>query len=182
MKIRGLKLNNFNLLVSTSRFNEDNAKAEIWFTLLTCGDRYSIISNLDFSGLIAVVTTLNHRNVISKIKRILIKDPNFFQYILKIIPIDYVCQTNINTIKIIIQNHYRDYIHSDESFKIELNRRKNDLIDRDSFIESIAKFVDNKVNLENPDKIIRIEILRNMTGISFLQQDDVIKTRLSIQT
>lgn len=175
-------MNNFNLLVSTSRFNEDNAKAEIWFTLLNCGDRYSIISNLDFSGLIVVVTTLNHRNVISKIKRILIKDPNFFQYILKIIPIDYVCQTNINTIKIIIQNHYRDYIHSDESFMIELNRRKNDLIDRDSFIESIAKFIDNKVNLENPDKIIRIEILRNVTGISFLQQDDVIKTKVSIQT
>ncbi|MFX1314134.1 MAG: THUMP domain-containing protein [Promethearchaeota archaeon] len=175
-------MNNFNLLVSTSRFNEENAKAEIWFTLLNCGDRYSIISNLDFSGLIAVVTTLNHRNVISKIKRILIKDPNFFQYILKIIPIDYVCQTNVNTIKIIIQNHYRDYINSDESFMIELNRRKNDMIDRDSFIESIAKFIDNKVNLENPDKIIRIEILRNVTGISFLQQDDVIKTNASIQT
>jgi tRNA acetyltransferase TAN1 len=175
-------LNNFNLLVSTSRFNEDNAKAEIWFTLLNCGDRYSIISNLDFSGLIVVVTTLNHRNVISKIKRILIKDPNFFQYILKIIPIDYVCQTHINTIKIIIQNHYRDYIHSDDSFMIELNRRKNDLIDRDSFIESIAKVIDNKVNLENPDKIIRIEILRNVTGISFLQQEDVIKTKVNIQT
>lgn len=175
-------MNNFNLLVSTSRFNEDNAKAEIWFTLLTCGDQYSIISNLDFSGLIAVVTTLNHRNVISKIRRILIKDPNFFQFILKIIPIDYVCQTNINTIKVIIQNHYRDYIHSGESFMIELNRRKNDLIDRDSFIESVAKFIDNKVNLENPDKIIRIEILRNVTGISFLQQNDVIKTKASIQT
>ncbi|MFX0026076.1 MAG: THUMP domain-containing protein [Candidatus Hermodarchaeota archaeon] len=174
-------MNNFNLMVSTSRFNEDHAKAEIWFTLLTCGDRYSIISNLDFSGLIAVLTTLNHRNVISKIKRILTKDPNFFQYILKIIPIDYVCQTNIKTIKSIIQNHYRDYIHSDESFMIELNRRKNDLIERDSFIESIAKFIENKVNLENPDKIIRIEILRNVTGISFLQQNDVIKAKLSIQ-
>ncbi len=173
-------MNNFNLLVSTSRFNEDNAKAEIWFTLLTCGDRYSIISNLDFSGLIAVVTTLNHRNVISKIKRILIKDPIFFQYILKIVPIDYVCQTNVNTIKVIIRNHYRDFIHSDESFMIELNRRKNDLIDRDNFIGSIAKFIDNKVNLENPDKIIRIEILGNVTGISFLQQDDVIKTNASI--
>ncbi|MFX0017387.1 MAG: THUMP domain-containing protein [Promethearchaeota archaeon] len=175
-------MNNFNLLVSTSRFNEDNAKAEIWFTLLTCGDRYSIISNLDFSGLIAVVTTLNYRNVISKINRILIKDPNFFQYILKIVPIDYVCQTNINTIKTIIQNHYRDYIHSDESFMIELNRRKNDLIDRDGFIENIAKFIDNKVNLENPDKIIRIEILRNVTGISFLQQGEVIKTNASIES
>ncbi|MFX1493515.1 MAG: THUMP domain-containing protein [Promethearchaeota archaeon] len=180
--MRGRKLNNFNLLVSTSRFNEDNAKAEIWFTLLTCGDRYSIISDLDFSGLIAVLTTINHRNIISKIKRILNNDPNFFQYILKIIPIDFVCQTNSKIIKTIIQSHYRDYINGDESFMIELNRRKNDLIERDGLIESIAKFIYNKVDLENPDKIIRIEILRNMTGISFLQQDDVIKTKVSIQT
>ncbi|GAG43821.1 unnamed protein product, partial [marine sediment metagenome] len=39
-------LNNFNLLVSTSRYNEVNAKAEIWFTLLMCGDTYPIIQGI----------------------------------------------------------------------------------------------------------------------------------------
>lgn len=169
-------MNNFNLLISTSRYNEDNAKAEIWFTLLICGDPYSIISSLDFQGLISATTTLNHKNVISDIKQIISKDPDFFQYILKIIPIDFVCQTRENIIKSIVQNHYREFINTQDSFKIVLKRRKNELIDRDPFIKNIAKIIDNEVNLTNPNIIIRIEILRQFTGISFLQQNEIIRT------
>lgn len=168
-------MNNFNLLISTSRYNEDNAKAEIWFTLLMCGDYYSIISSLEFQGLIAAATTLNHKKVIAKIQKILNQDPHFFQYILKIVPVDYVCQTNIRTIREIIQSHYKGFIGNQDTFMIELNRRKNDIIDRDNLIESIAKIFKNKVNLENPNKIIRIEVLGNFTGISFLSPSDIIK-------
>ncbi|MFX0031612.1 MAG: THUMP domain-containing protein [Candidatus Hodarchaeota archaeon] len=170
-------MNNFNLLVSTSRYNEDNARAEMWFILLMCGDHYSIFSSLDFQGLIAVATTLNHRKVVSKIKKLMNQNANFFQYILKIVPIDYVCQTNARTIKAIIQKHQKEYINNQESFMIKLNRRKNEIIDRDNLIESIARIIDNKVNLENPDKIVRIEVLGKFTGISFLKPNDIIKTR-----
>jgi len=142
-----------------------------------CGDRYSIFSSLDFQGLIAVATTLNHRKVVSKIKKLINQNTNFFQYILKIVPIDYVCQTNIRTIKAIIQKHYKEYINNHESFMIELNRRKNEIIERDILIESIAKVIENEVNLENPDKIVRIEVLGKFTGISFLKPYDIIKAR-----
>ncbi|GAG88051.1 unnamed protein product [marine sediment metagenome] len=100
---------------------------------------------------------------------------NFFQFILKITPIDYVCETNIKIIKEFVDKYYRIYINEDQSFKIELIRRKNELVERDTVIESVAKIVNNKVNLDNPDKIIRIEILGNVTGISFLNPDDLIR-------
>jgi len=168
-------LNNFNLLISTSRYNETNAKAEIWFTLLICGDKYPIISGLKYPGLITAVTNIDCKEVIYKIKKIVEKDPKFFQFVLKIIPIDYVCETNTKIIKEFVDKYYRIYINEDQSFKIELMRRKNELVDRDTVIESIAKIVNNKVNLDNPDKIIRIEILGNVTGISFLNPDDLVR-------
>ena len=84
-------MNNFNLLVSTSSLNENNAKAELWFTLLMCGDKYSIISNLEFQGLLIASTKLDNREVINTINQILNQNPAFLQYILKIIPIDFVC-------------------------------------------------------------------------------------------
>jgi len=171
-------LNNFNLLISTSRYNEKNAKAEIWFTLLMCGDRYPIISGIKYPGLITALTNIDSKEVIYKIKKIRENDINFFQYILKIIPIDYVCETNIKTIKEFVDKYYRIYINEDQSFKIELIRRKNELVERDTVIESIAKIVNNKVNLDNPDKIIRIEILGNVTGISFLNPDDLIRMNI----
>ena len=168
-------MKNFNLLVSSSRYNETNVKAELWFTLLMCGDKYPIISDLEFSGLITALTSLNAKEVIQKIKNILNNDPNFFQYILKIIPIDFVCITDALYIKQVIKKNYRNFIKSDESFRISLKRRKNELIDRHSFIDVVAQVINNKVDLENPNKIIRIEILGNSCGITFLKPNDILK-------
>jgi len=166
---------NFNLLVSSSRYNETNAKAELWFTLLMCGDKYPIISDLEFSGLITALTSLNAKDVIQKIKNILNDDPNFFQYILKIIPIDFVCETKVTVIKEIVQQNYYNFIDKNESFRISLKRRNHESINRNNFIDIIAEKINNKVDLENPDKIIRIEILGNSCGITFLKPSDILK-------
>jgi tRNA acetyltransferase TAN1 len=169
-----MKLKNFNLLVSTSRFNEINATAELWFTLLICGDDYPIISRLNFPGLVTGLTNLSTRHVVLKIKTILEKDPYFFQYILKIIPIDFVCETNSQVINQLVELHYRDYLNDTDSYKITLKRRKHEQIERVNFIQKLAKNIPNKVDLENPDKFIRIEILGNSCGISFLSKEDII--------
>ena len=166
-------MNKFNLLVSTSRFNEVNAKAEIWFTLFMCGDKYPIISGTKYPGLITAVTNINNKEVVLKIKKILEMDPDFFQFILKFVPIDYVCETKLNILKEIVEKYYSLYLNKNDSFKIELNRRKSTIIDRDILIETIAKLFNNKVDLDNPDRILRIEILGNVSGISFLNPDDI---------
>lgn len=168
-------MNNFNLLVSTSRFNEVNAKAELWFTLLICGDNYPVISGIKYPGLITAATNIDNKEVIKKIKNLLVKDPNFFQFILKIIPIDYVCETKIQIIKEIVEKYYPLYLEKANSFKIELNRRKNEKIERDVIIESVAKNIVNRVDLDNPDIILRIELLGNICGISFLRPNEIIK-------
>ncbi len=168
---------NFNLLVSTSRYNETNAKSELWFTLLICGEKYPIISDLEFSGLITALTSLNARDVIYKIKDILKKDPDFFQYILKITIVDFVCETNVEVIKQLIEKNNLEYLKNEESFKISLKRRKHEQIDRDEFIETIAKNIDNKVDLGNPDKTIRVEVLGNFSAISYLTSDDGLKIK-----
>ena len=170
-------INNFNLLVSTSRFNESNAKAELWFTLLICGDQYPIISNVEYSGLITAFTSLNAKEVIKKIQDILKKDPNYFQYILKIIPIDFVCETNEDIIHQMIQTHYKDYMDDRQSFKIYLKRRKSLIIKRERLIINIAKIFINKVDLNHTDIIVRIEVLGSICGISFLNNNQTIKVK-----
>ena len=167
-------MNNFNLLISTSRFNEVNAKAEIWFTLLICGDKYPIILGIKYPGLITATTNIDNKDFIFKVKKILEVDRDFFQFILKITPIDYVCETNVKVIKDIVEKYYPLYLNQEDSFKIELKRRKNKSVDRDTIIKSVAKIINNKVDLENPDKILRIELLGNVSGISFLNPDDKI--------
>jgi tRNA acetyltransferase TAN1 len=164
-------------LVSSSRFNETNAKAELWFLLLMLGDKYPIISDLEFLGLITAFTSLSAKSVISNAKKILIKDPTFFQYILKIVPIDFNCESESEVITQFIENHYREYINENETFKILLKRRNHELIERISLITKVAKKVENPVDLDNPEKIIRIEILGNSCGIAFLKPDQVLKLK-----
>lgn len=168
-------IKNFNLLVSTSRFNESNAKAELWFSLLICGDKYPIITNLEYSGIISGLTVLNPKKVIEKIKEIRRQDPHFFQYILKIIPIDYICETNTRSIVEIIENHHQEFIQPDDTFKIKLLRRKNEMINRENFISKVAEKINNRVNLDHPNITIRFEVLGNICGISFLRPNDIIK-------
>ena len=142
-----------------------------------CGDEYPIISNLEFQGLFIASTKIENKVVVKKIKRIFKQNPNFFQYILKIIPIDYVCETQVQTILEIIQSSYYKYINSEDRFKIVLNRRKSPHIDRQSIINKIASILNNKVDLEHPDKIVHVEVLGNITGISYLNPNDIIKQK-----
>ena len=52
-------MKNFNLLISTSRFNETNANSELWFTLLICGDEFPIITKLTFPGLTTALSNID---------------------------------------------------------------------------------------------------------------------------
>ena len=140
-----------------------------------CGDTYPIISKLTFPGLITALTEIDAKTVIQKIQKILKENPNFFQYILKIIPIDFVCETNTKILANLIQDHHKTFINENDSFKIVLKRRKHEKIERNDLIERIAVGIHNKVDLENPDKVIRIEILGNFSGVTFLQEEDIIQ-------
>lgn len=140
-----------------------------------CGIKYPIISNLNYSGLLSAFINEDIRIIIAKIKRILDDDPTFFQYILKIIPIDFVCDTDINMINEIVKKYYKDYISPDESFMINLKRRNSKIIERESFIQKVANGINNKVDLSTPDKIIWIEVLGNRCGISFIKSSDIIR-------
>jgi tRNA acetyltransferase TAN1 len=40
-------------------------------------------------------------------------------------------------------------------------------------INSIASRISNKVRLENPDKVIQVEVFPTRTGVSVIREDDV---------
>ena len=129
---------------------------------------------MTFPGLVTALTEIDAKIAIRKIRKILKENPNFFQYILKIIPIDFVCETNSKILANLIQDQHKTFINERDSFKIVLKRRKHEKIERNALIERIAIGINNQVDLENPDKVIRIEILGNFSGVSFLQKKDII--------
>jgi tRNA acetyltransferase TAN1 len=64
-----------------------------------------------------------------------------------------------------------------------LLEKRNSDISSQELITKIAKNIKNKVSLENPDKIIQIEILGGITGMSILKKSDILsveKTKRSM--
>jgi tRNA acetyltransferase TAN1 len=54
-------------------------------------------------------------------------------------------------------------ISEGESYRISIEKRNSDISSQE-VITKIANKIKNKVSLENPDKIIQIEILGGITG------------------
>ena len=167
-------LRDFNLLVTTRRGDEDNACSEIWYLLKEIGDEAAEVDKTGVSGLIAVKSSFNPFEVIAKLREILQESPYEFRYSLRIIPIEKVIRTDLNEISR-TATELASKIGKNESFRVTVEKRFTKTSSRD-IIEAAASNIDRKVNLTNPDKILLIEVIGGLTGISIIKPDDILST------
>ncbi|MEM3506606.1 MAG: THUMP domain-containing protein [Candidatus Bathyarchaeia archaeon] len=160
-------LKDFNLLISTSRGNERNACSELWYLLGELGDKDAKVDVTPVLGLVTAKTNLNPLEVINKLRIALKEKPWEFKYILKIVPIEMVIPANLEELKK-ISSSLVERIGKDEKFRISVEKRHTSLSSMD-VIKAIAEGIDRKVDLKNPDKIILVEIIGNLAGISVIK-------------
>jgi len=53
-------------------------------------------------------------------------------------------------------------------------RKRHTTLSTKEIVETVARNIDRKVDLENPDKIVLIEILGELTGVSVIAPSDVL--------
>ena len=165
-------LKDFNLLVTTTRGNEDNACSEIWYLLKEIGDEKAEVDKTGVSGLIAAKTSIDPFEVIAKFWEILKERPYEFRYSLRIIPIERVVKTRLEEIAKVAEE-LAPRIGENETFRITVEKRFTEISTKD-VIEAAASKIERKVNLEKPDKILLIEIVGGLTGISLIKPEDII--------
>ncbi|MHA1784035.1 MAG: THUMP domain-containing protein [Candidatus Helarchaeota archaeon] len=163
----------FNILVSTPRNFEKDALAELDFLIHQIFPEKkfnygrTIVNGLIWGNLTEEVPTV----IVKKIKEKVQQQHFDLQYLLKFVPIQEVIHTDINKIEEYLTSNI-DLIKPEEKFKIVIKKRRFNLSSSE-IIEVVAKNIDRTVDLDNPDKIIRIEIIGKYTGISILSPDDV---------
>ena len=75
-----------------------------------------------------------------------------------------------------------DQIGDEESYRILIEKRNSDISSKE-IITKIANGIKNKVSLDFPDKIILIEVLGIITGISIIKKESILsleKTKRSM--
>ena len=170
-----------NLIVTCARHLEDETEDELIDILDELGDSDVKIAVSSMSGIITVQTKLDPIEVVRKMKEMVLDEPWSIRYCLRIIPIQKTVETKIDEIEKMISS-MSEQIEEKESYRILIEKRNSDISSKE-IITKIANGIKNKVSLDFPDKVILIEILGIITGISILKKSDILsleKTKRSI--
>jgi tRNA acetyltransferase TAN1 len=166
-------INGFNLIATTSRGNERPMCNELLYLLKDeLGDAEAQAAKTKIRGLIVAKTTLDPLTVIERFHEILKDRPYEFRYALRILPIEKVVPTDLEEIKK-ATTELAIKIGESESFRVTVEKRFTTLHTKD-LIEAAAGDLDRKADLENPDKILLIEVLGALTGLSILRPSDIL--------
>ncbi|MDC1136368.1 THUMP domain-containing protein [Nitrosopumilus sp.] len=170
-----------NLIVTCARHLEGDTEDELIDILDELGDSDVKISVSSMSGIITAETKLDPIQVVRKMKEMLLDEPWSIRYCLRVIPIERVIETGIEEIEKTISS-MSNQIEEKESYRILIEKRNSDISSKE-VITKVANKIKNKVSLDFPDKIILIEILGIVTGISIIKKSDILsleKTKRSM--
>lgn len=165
-------LRDFNLLATTSRGNEDEACSELWYLLGEIGDSAPTVDKTGVAGLIVAKTAFDPFEVVKRFREILRERPYEFRYILRIIPIEKVVRTDLGEIQR-AATELGSKIGKDETFRVTVEKRFTETSTRD-IIEAAAANIEREVNLNNPDKILLVEVIGGLTGLSVIKPDEIL--------
>jgi len=162
----------FNLLASTSRGYETYARSELRFLFEKIGDTATAIERTGISGLIAAKTNMDVIEVIRQFRAILRQSPYEFRFILRIIPIERVVRTDLELIQQAVLELVSK-IDENETFRVTVEKRFTATHTKD-IIEKVATKIKRNVNLTRPDKVVLIEVVGGLTGVSVIKPDDIL--------
>jgi len=165
-------LKDFNLLATTARGNEEDACSEIWYLLGEIGDSAVKVDKTGITGLIAAKTAFNPFEVIEKFRAILKERPYEFRYTLRVIPIEAVVRTDLGEIQRAV-TELSSKIREDETFRVTVEKRFTTTSTND-IIEAAAANIERRVDLNRPNKVVLIEVVGGLTGVSVVKPEDIL--------
>ena len=165
-------LSNFNILASTSRGNERLTCTELVFLLKSIGDLEPSAAKTGIRGLAVAKTNLNEVEAIEKLRILLSEKPYEFRYTLRILPIEKVIRTDLAEVKLLAKE-FAMRMTDKETFRVTVETRFTTLHTRD-LIEAAATEIQQKVNLETPDRVLLIEVVGGLTGMSLIKPQHIL--------
>jgi tRNA acetyltransferase TAN1 len=161
---------NANLLVTYNPTHSGSAKEEIEIVMKKIKAKPKFLKSA-VEGLFEIYVP-KPKETVKKLKALCRKNSDFFVRTFHYSPIEKWVKTDVK----ILQKEIKKYVPKikvKESWKMDLNKRHYDKIGTRDLIMKLTEIVDRmEVDLDNPSKIIKVEILGNRTGLSLLGKDE----------
>jgi len=165
----------FTLLVSCPWAEVGNARREIAYFLRLLGDEEPVIKRTIARGIVGVKTRLDSREVAQELKTLFNEDPSRFQYTFKWTPVDLWTNSDIESMRTAVEQ-VKDKIRQGERWRMTVEKRRYTLYHKIDIIKALAELIDERVDLANPDKILRLDIIGKYAGVSVLSPHEIFST------
>ena len=143
----------------------------MWYLLGEVGDRGSNVEVTPVIGLVVAKTKLEPIKAIHALRALFKERPWEFKYTLKLVPIQRIVPAQISEIENAALEVSKG-ITAREKFRITIEKRHTPLSSK-PIIDAVAKKIDRKVDLDTPDRILLIEIVGELVGLSLLKPSDI---------
>jgi tRNA(Ser,Leu) C12 N-acetylase TAN1 len=160
-----------NLIVSYDPCHIDSAKEEIEKIFKDIKKDFKFLKS-DIDGLFKL-RVKEPKKLIRDISKIAKKDISKFEKTFHWTPIDKWCKSTVKDMQNEIKKLVID-IKKTDKWKMDLNKRKYDKEGTTELILKLTEVVDRpKVDLKNPKKVIKVEIIGNKAGLALLEADEL---------
>jgi tRNA(Ser,Leu) C12 N-acetylase TAN1 len=162
----------YNLLVSHGRGLSSKARREILALLEELGDGEPRVERTLARGVLGVRTVLDPFDIVHRLRTLYKESPELFAYCLKWIPVDRWTFSDIKSMKVVVEE-LRDKIGEDEKWRMTVEKRRYTILHSSEVIRELASLIDRKVDLEDYDKELRVDIFGRYAGLSVLRKGDI---------
>jgi len=160
-----------NLLVTFDPVHKESAKAEIEALMKEIGKKVGIVSVED--GM-AELSVDNAKKTIKSLADLCKKDNTKFNYTYNWWPVDKWCKSDLEGMQACIKELEKG-IGKEEKWKMDFAKRKTTQKYPKDIIIKLTDVVDKpKVDLKNPDKIIKVEVIGDRAAISLVTSDEIL--------
>jgi len=166
-------MQDFNFLITTVRGFENRAAAELRELLAPLKTEVKI-GKADPGGIILVNCKVAESEFLERIQQTIKTQPWLLNNVQRIMPVQKTVKTELGLIARTVKELSK-VIPKGESFRITLERRHTN-IPGPEIIKETATHISRKVDLDNPDWIVLIEIVGSITGVSVIKPEAMLST------
>ncbi len=168
-------IRDFNLLATTEPYSRSEACSELWMLLRAVGDETPAVDRSPVRGLITARTKFDPIETIGRLRAKLREEPDRFRVLLRVIPVEARVRTDLTEIAE-AAHRMAERIGEDDSFRVTVEKRRTDFRSME-VIDTVAEGIDRRVDLENPDWIVLVEIVSKVTGLSVIRPEGLLNVQ-----
>ncbi|MDG6929145.1 MAG: THUMP domain-containing protein [Nitrososphaerota archaeon] len=158
-------------MVTTYRGREGEAAREVRAHLTRLGDASPRTRLTEVTGLVLGSTSLDAVEASRGLASLASSEPWSVRLVLRFVPIQAECRAEASEIANSCSGLVSG-IAPEESFRVTVEARHSS-VEKDGLIRKIASLCGSKVDLEDPAKVVLVEIVGPWAGISVLKPEDV---------